>query len=205
MFPLIARLFNSRYFIQIETMRVLPVICGLQVLAWGIFIYAYYVTKEEVDDVSIYWAFATCTVQVFAFSLTESIILGLMKDIPQELTIPFNIGKATGKGATLMFTVIFVYGGLDSVKYCWLVSLLIWPSYAFALWFIDNINSHAAHINYYKGMETAETVESPETQAKQSLKHIKFLRHATVNMKNDMESRIQMHSQEEDAIAKVYD
>lgn len=59
-------------------------------------------------------AFA-CFIQVIAFTLNECVIFGLMKDVPQELTIPYNVGKGTGAFLSVLCWAALANYGVDSI------------------------------------------------------------------------------------------
>ena len=103
-----------------------------------------------------------CLTQVVAFTLNECVILGLMKDVPQELTIAFNVGKGV---ATFFFFVslsFISYYGKDSVKYWLFSALLPGPTYLLSDWFIFTIKSHQQSLNIFKVMETKESAHTTD-------------------------------------------
>ena len=93
-------------------------------------------------------AFA-CFVQVIAFTLNECVIFGLMKDVPQELTIPYNSGVGYGTLINVLCSAALAHYGNDSIMYWFGAALLPAPVYIFSIWFIDAVSDHKQHLNVY--------------------------------------------------------
>ena len=45
---------------------------------------------------------------------------------------------------------LFMYFGLETVKFSWLMSLLSWPVYLIAEWFSRTLKAHKAHMEVFK-------------------------------------------------------
>ena len=103
--PVFARLLNMRFLIRWkENSKATLVGCSI-CLAWLVLIKAHYADDERNEKIhTSSWA---CLIQVMAFTLGESMILGFMKKIPQELTIAFNTGKASGSVLEFAITIAF--------------------------------------------------------------------------------------------------
>ena len=66
------------------------------------------------------------------------------------------MGKCVGAAFELVFMAMFSRFGTDSAKYTFFMALLPGVIYMSGDWFIFVINSHQAHLNVFKVMETNE-------------------------------------------------
>ena len=82
--PIFVRLINSMYLLRVSKSKKISIICILEVLAWLIVIKAFYVVddKNGYNREKVLTVAAACLIQIISFSLTESVILGFMKDLP---------------------------------------------------------------------------------------------------------------------------
>ena len=165
--PIFVRLVNSRYLLRICKKDKFVIICALQSLSWILFCFLAYGSQDQ-DGSSLKSpsenevkkieseeqhspakqtprtyimpvAFA-CFLQVIAFTLNECVIFGLMKDVPQELTIPYNIGKSAGTFIHILCFVALTNYGIGSIWYWFGAALLPAPVYFFSVWFIKAIS-----------------------------------------------------------------
>ena len=67
------------------------------------------------------------------------------------------MGKCVGAAFELVSMAMFSRFGTDSAKYTFFMALLPGVIYMSGDWFIFVINSHQAHLNVFKVMETNET------------------------------------------------
>lgn len=95
--PIFVRLINSKCLLRISKSKKIATICILEILAWLIIFESFYFDEKNQNREKINTVIVACIIQIISFNLTESVILGFMKDLPQELTIPFNTGTAVGK------------------------------------------------------------------------------------------------------------
>ena len=124
--PILGRLLNSRFLIRKDLKKRMLFIGSLQLLGWIIFIATYYSTlngsKEQISFVGL-----ATMIQFMAFTLLECTFLGYMKNVPQELTISFNIGRGCGKCAVLVISAMLQFLGFSSVQFLFLIALLLVP------------------------------------------------------------------------------
>ena len=81
-----------------------------------------------------------------------------MKDVPQELTIAFNVGKGM---ATLFFTLSCLYlmaKGGQMIRYGFCMAILPVPVFLCSKWFIFTMRTHKQNLNVYKVLETKEVL-----------------------------------------------
>lgn len=130
------------------------------------------------------------------FALGEAQILGLMKKVPQDLTIAFNLGKSTGVAIQAISTILASYFGFEYFTYCWVLVLLNPLNHQLMKWIVDNTNSHMAHVSRYKlyeGNNVTEESSNAEEDLRpdqKPLKHIGLLRYETFATKRNVERRI---------------
>ena len=108
-------------------------------------------------------------VQVIAFTLNECIILGLMKDVPQELTIAYNVGKSAANFSFVLCWIALAMYGSDTIVYWFFAALLPIPVFMCSRWFTHIIRSHKQNLNVFKVLETKEVLddknmEDPDTE-----------------------------------------
>lgn len=78
-----------------------------------------------------------CFTQSMGFALGEAIILGLMKKVPQDLTIAFNLGKSTGMAMQAICSILLSVFGLEYFTYCWVLALLNPINHRMIKWIVD--------------------------------------------------------------------
>ena len=84
---------------------------------------------QDKDGENIEAVAFSCFIQVIAFTLNECVMLGLMKDVPQELTIAFNVGKGCGSFLFVLCWVTLAQYGQDSVMFWFFTATLPVPIY----------------------------------------------------------------------------
>ena len=82
-----------------------------------------------------------------------------MKDIPQELTIAFNVGKGVSNLFFVLTWLALYSNGGHTIKYGFTLAILPYPVYIYSKWFIFTIHSHKQNLNVYKVLETKEVLD----------------------------------------------
>lgn len=131
------------------------------------------------------------------FALGEAVILGLMKKVPQDLTIAFNLGKSTGKAMQAISTILASYFGFQYFTHSWVLVFLNPLNHHMMKWVVDHTNSHMAHVSRYKLYEgnTNATVGTSHSEValrpdQKPLKHIGLFRYETFASKLNVGGRI---------------
>ena len=185
-------------------------ICGLQLGGQAFLIVIYFVFAPGYN--MLLWSVGlVCLVQAAAFALTEAVVIGFMKDVPQELTIAFNLGKGTGHTLEIVCSVAFLMAGPWTIAFAFAISPLPIVTYMFGEWFCFVMQSHTAHLNIYKVLETDERVGDESLEELQDIRkskesatdHIPFMRMQTQLSKKNIKGLVNMLSIEEDKISQV--